>query len=345
MSLWLVRAGGAGERQGYALEHGIAVVGWDNIGDLSVYSDRDVFRTAYEKIAHDAKPGKIANHVGQLWAFSKKIVVGDVVALPLKRQDAVAFGIVTRTYHYDDRATEGTRHRIGVDWKRTDVPRSQLDQDLLFSLGAFMTVCKIKRNGAEERVRAILAGKGAPLPPSNADQADDEPIEVESDHPMDFKQAAADQIRAFMSRNFTSHKLADLVSAILKAQGYQTETSDPGADGGIDIVAGRGPLGFDPPRLIVQVKGGDAQQDVKVIRELRGVMTDIGVEHGLFVAWGGFKRTVEREARERYFEIRLWDAGDVIQAVQQHYDQLPDAIRAELPLQRIWTLVPEELSE
>ena len=48
--------------------------------------------------------------------------------------------------------------------------------------------------------------------------------------------------------------------------------SPPGADGGVDILAGKGPLGFDPPRLVVQVKSQDAPVDVGVLRELQGVM-------------------------------------------------------------------------
>jgi restriction system protein len=32
----------------------------------------------------------------------------------------------------------------------------------------------------------------------------------------------------------------------------------------------------------------------------------------------------------------------VIRAVLTHYDQLPDDVRAELPVKRVWTLVQDE---
>lgn len=39
-----------------------------------------------------------------------------------------------------------------------------------------------------------------------------------------------------------------LVEAVLEAEGDVTELSPPGADGGVDILAGSGPLGFSRSR-------------------------------------------------------------------------------------------------
>jgi restriction system protein len=62
------------------------------------------------------------------------------------------------------------RHTRRVKWVRPDVPRDEFHQDLLYSLGAFMTVCQITRNDAEARVAAILEGKQDPgSPPGRAD--------------------------------------------------------------------------------------------------------------------------------------------------------------------------------
>ena len=109
----------------------------------------------------------------------------------------------------------------------------------------------------------------------------------------------------------------------------------------MDILAGRGALGFGAPRLCVQVKRTTQPQDVMGLRELRGVMNDFSAEQGLFVSWGGYKSSVKREVGRRFFEIRLWDASDVIDAVQRDYASLPESIRADLPLKRVWTLVEE----
>ena len=117
--------------------------------------------------------------------------------------------------------------------------------------------------------------------------------------------------------------------------------SPEGPDGGVDIIAGRGPLGFESPRLVVQVKSGDAQVNVKTFRELNGVINSFGAESGLIVSWGGFQNQVYKEAAREYFKIRLWDADDLVQMIQENYDNLPEDIQTELPLKKIWVLIPQ----
>lgn len=36
-----------------------------------------------------------------------------------------------------------------------DIPRDVFEQDILYSFGAFMTVCKIHKNNAEARIKAL----------------------------------------------------------------------------------------------------------------------------------------------------------------------------------------------
>ena len=159
---------------------------------------------------------------------------------------------------------------------------------------------------------------------------------------MDLEQFARDQISETINRNFKGHKLAHLSAAILQAQGYKVRISPEGPDGGVDIIAGKGPLGFESPRLIVQVKSGSSPVDVKVFRELSGVMDTFNADSGLIVAWGGYRGVVEKEASRQYFKIRLWDADNLVQMVQEYYDSLPEDIQSELPLKRIWILLPDE---
>src|SRR5215218_7443279 len=198
-----------------------------------------------------------------------------------------------------------------------------------------MTMCQIWRNQAEERIRAIIDGN--PPPPEPNGGGDGEPTP-------DLEEFARDQIRNHLGQNFKGHELARLVTELLKAQGYQTQMAPPRADGGVDVIAGKGPLGFDPPRLCVQVKSGEEPLDIKPLRELRGVLQSFGANQGLLVSWGGFKQSTLKEARSHYFEVRLWDADALLDAVLEQYNRLPEELQAELPLKRIWTLVPEELT-
>ena len=63
---------------------------------------------------------------------------------------------------------------------------------------------------------------------------------------------------------------------------------------------------------------------------------------GLFVSWGGFTNPVKADARKEFFKIRLWDQGDVVDAVLENYERLDDDIKAELSLKKIWVMVNEE---
>lgn len=80
------------------------------------------------------------------------------------------------------------RHSVRVKWLNTEVPRSTFDQDLLYSFGAFMTVCRMARNDAEARVRGMAragwkaqtAGAVAPAPGmKNKSASSDQPLVIE----------------------------------------------------------------------------------------------------------------------------------------------------------------------
>ncbi len=336
MSVWLVRAGKGGEFENLALEQGVVVAGWSEAGDLSDVKTKTQLLERFQAVWPDHKPKTLINWHSQVWPFIKVIQPGDLIALPLKRRPFIALGRATGPYHFVPDAPFDAQNQLPVKWLK-EMPRDAFPQDILYSLGAFMTVCRIWRNDAEARINAILTGKPvAPIAEDEAlDQADADGVTV------DLEAFAKDQIRAIIYARFKGHGLSRLVAAVLEAQGYKTIISPAGPDGGVDVVAGSGPLGFDEPRMVVQVKSEQTPVDVKVIRELQGVMKSFGASHGIVVAWGGFKGSVSRETSRQYFEIRLWSSDDLVAAVLENYDRLNEEIRAELPLKRIWTIVPE----
>jgi len=334
MSVWIVRAGRNGEQEEGALEHKVATIGWNELPDLSSIKSREELRARYEEIYPGTRKMSIANQVGQIWSFIHRIQPNDLIALPLQLQSAIAIGKVTGPYQYRTDLSPNIRHVRPVEWSRTDLPRSTFEQDLLYSFSAPPTVYQVRAHNAEERVRAILEGKRVILPAGEEREAI-----------IDVERVARDQILEFLNRKFKGHDLARLVEAVLQAQGYVTRGSEPGPDGGVDILAGAGPMGFDRPRLCVQVKSSQSPVDVTVLRSLQGSMSTLGAEQGLLVSWGGFNRAVLRESRQRFFTVRLWDSDDLLETVLENYDRLPDVVQAELPIKRIWGLVLEEEME
>ena len=235
----------------------------------------------------DEKPRKRGNFTGQLWAFAVAMQEGDLVVLPRKLTSQIAIGCVTGPYRFT-RVNSETRHTRPVKWLKTDIPRTTFEQDLLYSFGAFMTVCNISRNDAARRVAVVLEGKTDPGPSmsTGAKTKQPSPTEVQTETVPDLVQMAHDQIVARIQSRFSGHALTRLVDAVLRVEGWVTKVSPLGPDGGVDILAGRGSLGLDGPRLCVQVKSQQAPADVTVYRTLQGTMQTFNAEQGLLCLLG-----------------------------------------------------------
>lgn len=325
----MVRAGSHGEQESVVLDNNIVTIGWNEFDDLSKVKSKEELTRLYLKLNPDSKKMKVANEVGQIWRFVREIQKDDLVALPLKMQAAISIGKIKSDYEYK-KIAPNIKHIRHVKWIKT-IPRSSFDQDILYSLGAFMTVCKIERNDAENRVKQLLKGRTSK-----------QEEETEDEGSIDIEEYAKDLITKHINARFKGHGLARLIDAILKAQGYITKQSNPGPDGGIDILAAAGPLGFDKPRICVQVKSSSSPIDVKVLRELQGVMTKVRADQGLLVSWGGFTTKSIKEARDAFFTIRLWDQGALLEEVFRYYDKFSDELKAELPLKKMWGLIIED---
>jgi restriction system protein len=340
--LWLVRLGKNGEQEPHALEESELVLGF-RLDNLSGANNRDAILDVLKRSYPNEKPKTQLNFAAQVNQFCNQIQTGDLVVTPLKTTSQIGIAEVSSEANLN---AEGRVSRK-IKWLRQDLPRETFRQDLLYSFGAFMTVCEISRNGAIQRVEVILKtgrdpgfeGTSDKLARPRAELA--EVVDLPDDEPVDVALFARDQIERRIASAFVGHDFTRLVAEILKAQGYLVNVSPPGADNGIDIVAGRGGLGFDEPRLVVQVKSGNITVDQPTLQALIGAVQDTRAGHGLIVSWGGFKRTVDSRRNELYFRIRFWGRAEIIDALLDVYDRLPEELRAELPLRRIWALVPE----
>ncbi len=108
------------------------------------------------------------------------------VVMPKKGKGAIALAGVQSGYKFDPSADIDYRHYREVRWLNQGVPRGAFDQDSIYSMGAFLTVCEIKRNNAEARIRAMFKnGFANPIanvkisqsPPATGKQAQNEAVE------------------------------------------------------------------------------------------------------------------------------------------------------------------------
>jgi len=342
MSVWLIRAGSHGEFEQKFFQENRVYVTWDKLAsDLSKLADREALFALMTATYPDDKPKRIRNHSSQIWPFVSEMKKGDLVVMPLKSQPAVAFGEITGDYHFEGKGPNPFFHWRPVKWITEAVPRANFGQDLLFSFGAFMTICRIQRNNAESRLTAMRVNSWKPETMFDITHDPQEPP-PEGGGNADLEELGQDQIAKLIAARFKGHSLTRLVEAILQAQGYITYRSPEGTDGGADILAGNGPLGFGKPSLCVEVKSETGPIGRPAVDKLLGAVSKFGAEQGLFVSWSGFKGNVQKELAAQFFRVRLWSQKELLEQLFAHYDHLDEDLKAELPLKRIWTVAVQE---
>lgn len=346
MAIWLIRAGSHGEFEQKFISENRVYVTWDKLAvNLAKLPARDALDAEMAKFYPDAKPKRRLNWVSQVWPFAHEIQKGDLVFLPLKSQPSICIGEISGDYHFEASGPSPYYHWRSVNWIAEAIPRDHFGQDILNSLGAFLTICRIKRNNAEVRIAKMKANNWKPesihstVAPTATDDGDGSD-EVSAS--ADLEAAGRDQIGRLISARFKKHDLTRLVDALLQAQGYTTYRSPEGADGGADILAGNGPLGFGSPRLCVEVKSEDSPIGRPDVDKLLGAVSKFGAQEGLFVSWSGFKPNVFKEMAPSFFKVRLWTQKELLETLFASYDRLDEDLKAELPLKRIWTVAAKD---
>ncbi len=189
---WLVRLGKFGEKEPHALEKGELVTGW-TLEDISASETREDILAKLTVANPEQKPGTLQNWAVQLNQFLRGMSEGDLVIVPLKTTSQLAIGRLKGGYRH---TSDGSPAR-DVEWLRTDLPRSSVKQDLLYSLGATQTVCEISRNEAVHRFQTLAKtatdpgpNKSSPAKTALAPLVSADAVEA-SDAPNDIAQIAA----------------------------------------------------------------------------------------------------------------------------------------------------------
>ena len=91
-------------------------------------------------------------------------------------------------------------------------------------------------------------------------------------------------------------------------------------------------MGFGSQTICVEVKSGTGTVDRPTVDKLLGAMSKFNADHGLFVAWGGFKQNVQKDMASSFFRLRLWSQDDLLDELFAVYDKRDDELKAQLPL-------------
>ena len=154
MSMWLCRAGRYGESENKFLEDGKIYCTWDSLSEsiLKFHNKQDLQQYFVDNNS-DIKTRTAINWAGQVWPFGHEMKKGEIVVLPSKINSVIHFGKITGDYEFLPNNDKPYWHAHQVDWFARNIPRTAFDQDILYSLGALMTICRIKQ---EARIKSII---------------------------------------------------------------------------------------------------------------------------------------------------------------------------------------------
>lgn len=329
--LWGIHGGKTGDADNLFLKHNVIALGWIAMGDMSrLGADRNAFKTKLLEVMPDRKPGYYPNAGGQLFRFVHEAKNGDIVVYPSKRDHQIHIGEITGPYLYDAQTETAYPQHRAVKWLKS-LPRTKFTQGALYETGSAMSFFQIK-NYADEFLAAL---SGKETAPTSAKQ--DETISYVAE---DIEQNTSDFILKTLAQELKGHAFAEFIAHLLGTMGYRTRLSSEGPDGGIDVIAHKDELGFEPPIIKVQVKSTEGSIGDPIVSQLYGKVERS--EYGMVVTLGTFTKQAQSFARNKS-NLRLIDGEELVGLILQHYEQFDSKYKGLLPLKRVY--VPEPLEQ
>lgn len=324
--MWMVRAGRGGELFQDFRDEKTVGLGWEEIDSLqSLSRDQVLAKVLASYPAYKRQKAIIS--ASQLYRFASEIQVNDYVATYDSSRRVYFLGRITSAYEYRPNAVAHHSHARKVEWE-SEVDRDKLSVPTRNSLGAISSLFLIPKIAAEEML-AVAKGEVFTPPPS-------EEVEVEETE-QDLLKEIQSRSREFIKDRLDKldwDEMQEVVAGLLRAMGYKTKVSPAGADRGKDIVASPDGLGFESPRIVVEVKHRNAAMGSDAIRSfLGGRHKD---DKGLYVSTGGFTKDARYEAERASIPLNLMDLDGLVDSILEHYEGMDSGVRALLPLVRVY---------
>jgi restriction system protein len=325
--LWMVRAGRDSVFIDEFLSRQMIAIGWSQLGDLSQIHSREQLAQLVEQAWPENNRFQNAASVGQLYRFLVEIVPGQVVTTYDSSSRIYHIGTVTGDYEYHAEFDPELRHTRSARWEK-EVSRDELSAEAKNSLGAISTIFSLPPSVSDELLNPPAIDSGTDEPPSAEIES-----EAETEVRKDTEQRALEFLQDRLSK-LAWDQMQELVAGLLRAMGYKTRISPAGPDRGRDIIASPDGFGFQPPRIIVEVKHRRGAMGAPEVRSFVGGLRQN--DNGLYVSTGGFSREARYEADRSNQNLTLMDADELGKALIEHYDRMDAESRALLPLKKIY---------
>ncbi len=314
------------------VEQGYVAIGWTALGDPRQYPDREALKVALATHYPDKKAGSRPVDAGVLFRFTQEIKAGDIVVYPSKHDRTVNIGRFTGAFEHVADDPDDYPNRRQVEWLG-HFPRNEFSQSALNEIGAFITVFSIQGNKGEFLSKIGMAGpvNAAPVAETAEEAPDDDTVTVAVS-----KQAEVTTgdfvIRQIMAK-LSGYEFEEFVAHLLECMCYTARVTQRSGDGGVDVIAHRDKLGFEPPILKVQCKRKTDQVPRPEVDQLLGTLGE--GEYGLFITLGSFRRQSIDLERNRP-KLRLIDGEQLVELVLENYARLAPRYRTMIPLKQIY---------
>lgn len=328
---WMIRGEGGQLYDGFR-ERGVAAIGWSEIApNVKAGMSREQIRGLYREARPQAKPGSIIAGASQVWRFFNEIKQGDHVVTYSSSNRTYMLGTIAGPAEYREEWIDDRMPLIRpVEWLDSDVPRDNLAQPTKNSLGSTLTVFQVPEHAAND---LITQQQGGPPKSAASDLEGPDDESAVEDLFDDIESQAREHIKDMVS-GLDWSEMQELVAGILRAMGYKTQVSPPGADRGKDIIASPDGFGFENPRIIVEVKHRKETMGSQAIRSfLGGRHKD---DRGLYVSTGGFSSDARYEAERAAIPVVLWTLDNLVRALVEHYDATDAETKRLVPLKRLY---------
>jgi len=328
-TLWGIHAGRLGDADSLFLKKKVIAIGWDEMGDVTpIGGDREALKAKIAETYPNAKPGAIPVHAGQLFRFINEMQAGDLVVYPSKIDRQIHIGKIGSAHRYDASLNTEYPNVRTVEWLG-EYPRTRFSQGALYEIGSALTLFQVK-NYADE-FTAALAGEAPTSPDTDEETAAIVANEIEA--------TTRDYVLKRLAREAKGYPLEHFVAHLLEAMGYKTRVTPVGTDAGIDIIAHKDDLGFEPPIIKVQVKSTEGSVGDPIASALYGKV-DNG-EFGLLVTLGTFTNQAKSFARNKS-NLRLIDGDELVDLIFEYYESFDSKYKGLLPLKQVY--VPEPIA-
>ncbi len=313
-----------GRQHGSApIEEGYISLGWSQIGDLrALPSDRDAFKNAFARAYPDAKPGAVPVHAGVLYRYVSEMTEGDIVVYPSKADRVVNIGRVGSYSFHPEASDDEMQHRRSIEWL-AHVPRSNFPQAALNEIGSALTLFQVANN--PEPFLAALDGMN-PQPAGEEEETSEAAATTQQ-----VEEQTEDFVVKRLKNAITPERFEHFISHLLECMGYHARVTKFANDGGIDVIAHRDELGFEPPVIKVQCKQVTDTVGRPAVQQLMGAVA--ASEYGLFVTLGSFAAPAFDMERQTP-NLRLIDGPALADLVFEHYDAFQPQWQAVIPLKQ-----------